>query len=318
MSRWKRNRWLRVTGPIRDGFWTRVLTVLNQGAWASAHGMRFFVQHNHSDDPYYSAQLGNSAWEQYFEPLEGIPLDQIHRTVDEAKVAEMGCAAAWVLYKTGVDVYPRNFTYAVRARALRAAQVTKWVQVRASVLRRADAVWASQVLGTPGNARQGRLAVLGVHMRGTDKHLRPITRPNAYFPYIDAFIRNREAAGQTVRIVLATDDSAFAAETTVRYGERVAQQASVLRAEGRNAIWRSHGGDAHRRGLEVLIDTLLLSRCDFLLKGASAVSEFALYFSPSLANQSFDFSIRDHPRPLWMPSVQHHAQRQELRRNEGS
>jgi hypothetical protein len=301
-SRWKLNRWLRVTGPIRDGFWTRVLTVLNQGAWATAHGMRFFVHHNDSDDPYFDSALGGSAWEQYFEPIGGIPLDQVRRTIGEATVAEMGCAAAWLLYKRGEDVYPRNFTYAVGARALRAVQVAKWVRVRASVLRRVDAAWASQVLGTPGNTqRQDRLAVLGVHMRGTDKHLRPITPPAAYFPFIDAFIRSREAAGQTVRLVLATDDSSFASETTARYGGRVAQQASVLRAEGRNAIWRSRGGDAHRRGLEVIVDTLLLSRCDFLLKGASAVSEFALYFAPHLVNRSFDFSIRDNPRPHWMP-----------------
>ena len=56
---------------------------------------------------------------------------------------------------------------------------------------------------------------------------------------------------------------------------------------------------AHSRGLEVLLDTLLLARCDFLLKPASSVSEFALYFNPRLVNHSFDFELEGQPEPEW-------------------
>ena len=75
----------------------------------------------------------------------------------------------------------------------------------------------------------------------------------------------------------------------------------VLRSSGGCAIWNSslHGESAYRAGLEVLVDTLLLSRCTFLLKSASAVSEFAIYFNPRLALQSFDFNIKDQPLPSW-------------------
>ena len=52
-------------------------------------------------------------------------------------------------------------------------------------------------------------------------------------------------------------------------------------------------------GVEVLLDTLLLAKCDFLLKSSSAVSEFALYYNPRLHNQSYDFSIPDQPPPPW-------------------
>ena len=50
---------------------------------------------------------------------------------------------------------------------------------------------------------------------------------------------------------------------------------------------------------EVLVDSLLLSRTDFLLKCTSAVSEFALYWTPSLINRSFDFCLHEHPLPSW-------------------
>ena len=42
-----------------------------------------------------------------------------------------------------------------------------------------------------------------------------------------------------------------------------------------------------------------LAKCDFLLKSASAVSEFAIYLSPQLHNNSFDFQISGQPTPTW-------------------
>ena len=60
---------LRVTAPVRDGFWVRVLHVMNQGLWASQLGHRFFVQHDDPADPYNAAGANSSGWEQYFEPV---------------------------------------------------------------------------------------------------------------------------------------------------------------------------------------------------------------------------------------------------------
>ena len=98
-------------------------------------------------------------------------------------------------------------------------------------------------------------------------------------------------------IYLATDDATYQAAVVRRYGaHRVAQlfDGRVSRATGKQAIWKTRGSaddaSAHSRGLEVLLDTLLLSRCDYLLKSASAVSEFAIYFNPALINRSHDFS----------------------------
>ena len=58
-----------------------------------------------------------------------------------------------------------------------------------------------------------------------------------------------------------------------------------------------------RKGTEVLLDAILLSRCDYLIKANSAVSEFAIYFNPKLINESYDLSIRDQPRPAWAPEA---------------
>ena len=63
--------------------------------------------------------------------------------------------------------------------------------------------------------------------------------------------------------------------------------------------------NAARLGSDVMIDTLLLARCSFLLKGISAVSEFALYFNPKLqepgASYDLNFVARRfrQPSPMW-------------------
>ena len=49
-------------------------------------------------------------------------------------------------------------------------------------------------------------------------------------------------------------------------------------------------------------DSLLLAKTDFLLKCTSAVSEFAMYMTPRLIDDSFDFCLTDHPLPSWAPS----------------
>ena len=49
----------------------------------------------------------------------------------------------------------------------------------------------------------------------------------------------------------------------------------------------------------MLLDTLLLSKCDYLIKTASSVSEFAIYFNPALSNRSYDFSLKGQPLPPW-------------------
>ena len=57
-----------------------------------------------------------------------------------------------------------------------------------------------------------------------------------------------------------------------------------------------------------MLDTMLLSRCDYLLKPASAVSEWAIYFNPALGPNSFTLGLPDgegvgQPQPRWMAGL---------------
>ena len=343
LERWQRSKEatrgsLRVTGPLRDGFWVRVLTVLNQGLWAAQKGLSFHVLHNASLDPYYDPALvptyGPSAWDQYFEPIVGL-----HAPASSATVYEMDCGAAHHLWMNMASIYPSSMEAATRERERRAAMVRLWARPRREVVEAVDYHWAQTVRHSvewPTSAVVPSAQppfVLGVHMRGTDKYLKQPIGPAGYFAMIDAAIGWHEKAQdperrRRVHILLATDDNSFQQAVLDRYGrERVRMQrgGAVLRATQREAIWRLDGSDLqeahrrsesnapdrqqheqplgpslnHRRGLEVLVDTLLLSRCDYLLKSASAVSEFAIYYAPRLALASYDFQIPGAPFPSW-------------------
>ena len=330
-----RGKTLRVRGFVHDGFWVRAHFVMAQGMWASLRRMPFFV-HLHGNascaygsdvtcsheaiqtprrcaetgtcDAYTSAgdwrsqQQSAPGWEEYFEPINRVPLREVYERTPEERIVELQCEAAWAV-SSGVMggsyeqfvTYPETWQSATAYRERNAALVAEWVRPQPSIWAQAEAEWRR--LFSDGSR------VLGVHLRGTDKYILPKVPPSRYFPMIDDFLAAHP--GPSTRIFLATDDSEYQLALVKRYPSRVAQlfEGRVLRAAGRSAIWKDHQAEgAHRKGLEVMLDTLLLSKCDFLLKSASSVSEFAIYFSPRLINASYDFSLPDQPTPEWATS----------------
>ena len=311
---------VRARAFVSDGFFVRVHMVMTQGIWASLRGLPFFAQ-LHGDAS--CADLRNAClgerystttecrrrktcdaysdqdgWEDYFEPIHGKPLRRVLRNVSESRIIELSCPAAWYFNQgvlgghTDVGIYATAWQTAVAFRERNAALVAAWVRVKPSIRAQADAEWR--------RITRGATAVIGVHLRGTDKFVMPKVPPERYYALIDAFLSSH---GAGAKLLLATDDAGYQRAVIERYGaHRVAQlhDGKVRRAEGQAAIWREHSADAaHAKGLEVLLDTLLLSKCDFLLKAASAVSEFALYFAPRLINHSYDFSLQGEVAPSW-------------------
>ena len=283
--------------------------VLKQALWATARGIPFFVDlHGGANvtcgsvrgttrvcDAYAGPQIDSDGWSSYFEPIpKRLAIDG---SGVKPKVVEMDCVAAAYYYDP--DIYPMNVDSAQTIRLRMSRLVAQWLRVRPKLLAQANHEWTSRVLRPdprPGTA----VSTLGVHLRGSDKSILPRVDPAAYWPLIDAFL----ATHSNPRIVLATDDATYARRLVQRYGASVVRQQRggeyLFRDSRGAAMWKMrtklHG--AHLMGVQVLLDTLLLSRCDYLLKAASAVSEFAIYFKPRLINNSFDFQIPppNHPK----------------------
>ena len=301
------NKALRITGPLMDGFFVRVMVVLNQAAWAEKKGVPFFVDYNVSTDPYGGGVL--SGWEQYFGRL-AVGVGSLgggdtgggdngrgsYKLVD-SRVLELDCAAAWENFHSAPCIYCGSQKKALPARTLRAEQMKKWVHIRPAVSALADQVWTKATAGMAAG-----VPILGVHLRGTDKFLKQKVEPEQYYPFVDGWFKKHP----TSRVFVATDDSTYLAKFVARYGPAlVVGQGDVIRGSSENGGPNPHQttststSEAFKKGCQVLVDSICLSKASFLVKSASAVSEFAIYWNMDLMQNSYDFDLWDSPKPAW-------------------
>lgn len=122
-------------------------------------------------------------------------------------------------------------------------------------------------------------AVIAVHVRGSDKvvemgDMRPVHA--AYHAEIEKQIG---VLGKDARVLLLTDWEPAAVEYRARYGSRLIET-SATRTTGGVGLHFQKDRDGQRLGEDVLIDTLLASRCDaFVGLAYSNVSLFMSYFA---------------------------------------
>ena len=134
--------------------------------------------------------------------------------------------------------------------------------------------------------------------------------PEAYFPFVDAYVQ----AYPDALILVATDENAYYERIARRYGQwdttglgRHRDLAGRVVSAGRGYTSANVIADASinafAKGADVLVDALLLSRCDFLIKAASAVAEFAMWVNLALHDAHIDLQwevpCTDHHTALW-------------------
>eukprot|EP00466_Bigelowiella_natans_P002977 jgi/Bigna1/130975/aug1.13_g5683 len=149
-----------------------------------------------------------------------------------------------------------------RARAL--PLLEQYLEVNDDVVDEAQSFYSRRFSSSQGN-------VMGIHMRGTDKWINPQVGPDRYHGEIDSFLRTNPNS----QIFLATDDPGFLEKTRTEYGFAMVSR-NVMREKG-NVIFDDEI-DKDRKSREVLVDSLVLSMGNKLVKSWSAVSEFAVYF----------------------------------------
>lgn len=141
------------------------------------------------------------------------------------------------------------------------------IQVKRSIVAIADRFWSRHVSGR---------RVLGVHYRGTDK-FRTEAAP-VDFEAIGSVVRDRFGQGYE-GIFLATDDLAF-----FRFlddSDLHPHLVYVHSPRGHDPQFLS-GDDNFRKGAMAVLDSLLLSKCDLLVKTPSLLSAWSKVFRPDL------------------------------------
>jgi len=274
---------IRNTWDTNTGFFAYFMMTLTQLKFAETHKLLPVVNFNEPHNHYYEPGYSKNIWENYFEPVAGLDSEAL-----SLKNKQEVTFHDYHYYKK-LDVFdepPETDPLSIKIwfetfRARRAALTKKYIKPKSVITEMIDKYYEEHMQGYD---------VLGIHIRGTDKEVdqkgkkyqvqqvlvRKIT-PEEYFPYVDKYLLNHKDA----RIFVATDQQQYLDCFIERYQDRIISS-SALRTSGEDPLFRLETNSKFLRGVEVLCDSLLLSRCDYLIKGWSNVSEAAICFNPAI------------------------------------
>jgi hypothetical protein len=165
--------------------------------------------------------------------------------------------------------------------------VNEFIRVKPAILEKVDAYLDRYFSGHP---------VIGVHIRGAEHnveiegwHKMARAPEKLYMGEVDAYLQTQPDA----KVFLATDTTKTLNAFRWKYDERLLYYDARRSARDGAPHCETRG---YEIGEEVLIDGLLLSKCNFLVHGISSVSNGALAFNPDLARvdvyEKFRYRLR--------------------------
>lgn len=204
---------------------------------------------------YNDPKKGNNSWEYYFE--------QIGNPNDSNKLI-LPHDMSW------------NRKYFCRERANNL--IKKYVKIKPHIQEKIDSFWVSKV--DVDN-------ILGVHLRLTDKfechkHGEPDSgKPvdlEKYIKHIGIYLKKNKNS----KVFLATDSKESIEKIKSEFGERIFFRDDVIRSINKKSVHHDMKGNKYKKGEDVLIDCILLSKCNFLFKGISNVAVCSLFWNTDL------------------------------------
>lgn len=283
-ARWTRHRWRDQQRRNRGvcsihietdiGFFAQLSWVLHICAFCDAHDL---VPHVTISNPSFTDDaMGQDCLAYYFEPLAHAFVDgHVVATTRIGHVNDLGLPA-----ELGASPIERA---AVLAR--------RYLHIRQPIVDAVDQFCRVHFDGA---------IVLGVHFRGTDKHNEA---PRISYEQCGREItRFLDTHRDVDRIFVSSDESRFIQYVQNEFASLPVCFCDDLRADGEIAVHDvKFAGDRYRKGREALINCLLLSRCQYLIRTASALSGWASVFNPQLPVLML---THPHPGSLWFPDNQ--------------
>jgi len=245
-----------MTGPDTSGLFTEFLAVVGALAqyeeWPSLYaGLRVDYA---GEGLYYDPSAGSNWWEYYFEPID------------------VGCRDNAVV--TPVDPHQHDLmTYRAAAMPRRDgfAIIDKYVRLKPPLARKLDAY----VRDCYEDAY-----VIGIHYRGTDKF---DEAPRVPYEAVVSATRDAIARARTDRykLFLATDEQSFLLYMLERFPGRLLYRPMFRSSDGQPIDVRNDDSN-YKKGEDAVMDCLLLSRSDRLIRTASNLSLCSTLFNPGM------------------------------------
>jgi len=246
-----------------------VLRSKPHGMFSMFHFVLFFLQEYERDKInglhvdfaktglYYDEKMGLNWWEYYFEPIILGNENSSRRTT---------C----IEEDTHIDPNSIEFSNSIEDNH---ELIVKYIRVKSHILSKVDCFIEDNF---PGKF------VIGIHYRGTDKLYYEAPRVD----YSDV-IKNINVVTESIpeetdyKIFIATDEEAFLDFMLKRFPGRVCYF-EIKRSTDGQPLHLDQSRDPYQAGESALIDALVLSRSDFLIRTSSNLSLCSKYFNPQL------------------------------------
>lgn len=243
-----------VIGCWDAGFFSTFLGVLNNLDWCEKNNLTPTVYWNGSCNFSCRGEDGlANGWENYFEPVSNCtyrPGDLIHSNYFKPD-------GTYAFYMGQNDMKSRRSANAL---------ITKYIKVKPSIMEGVNLFYDTYMRGKK---------TIGLHLRGTDKPSEVAEVP------FERFIHEavKHADKKTQFFIASEDLNLFdRAKSILKRKYRILSQ-DCIRITDPSWVCIKERVPV---GEEVLVDAILLSRCDLLIHTASNVSTAALFFNPNL------------------------------------
>jgi hypothetical protein len=124
--------------------------------------------------------------------------------------------------------------------------------------------------------------VIGVHYRGTDKILEaPIVPYKLVYKEIKKILKKFKKSD--FLLFVATDEQLFLDDITRRFPNRVCYNEDAIHSKNGRPVHLDGSHNKYKVGEDAIIDSLLLSKCDILLRTSSNLSLWSTFFNPYIS-----------------------------------
>ena len=203
---------------------------------------------------YYEPAFGPNWWEYHFEPIAiGSDEGAISSTIGPLLYNRFADQGEQISRKRGFEI------------------IDRWIRPKPHIHQKVDAYVIKNF---------GDCFVIGVHYRCTDKFEEA---PRVPYEEICAAIQRvaDSVADSRYKVFVATDEKAFLSYLLDFYPDRILFREMYRSADGRPIDVVNEEGN-HKKGEDAVIDCLLLSRCQYLVRTASTLSLCSTLFNPDL------------------------------------
>jgi len=250
---------------------------------------------------FYDPTRGENVWEYFFEPVMGLSWAQVEQALAKGELNpndlhhyEGSEFIRWhnsdpdrIATFWAKDVPEKPADWTAKKRALGRRYVSMFIRVKPHIHALVDGFYRAHLSKTTN---------FGVHIRGTDFAYATPTEPEKYIQEIRSIAARRSLTDY--RVFVATDQEQYAERFCTEFGHRAVIYGAA-RSSDETAPFKMKEVNPYKRGEDVLIDILLLSRCDHILKGAAAVGEYALWFNPDATHSDFALESNFYPHKLF-------------------